>query len=326
MSKSADELYIETLSRREARLAEEFARLNDELDMTLDVGARIRIERQIDENEKEQEKVATKIAARRRGVGGKRAQQMVLDEHLPKIDFREAMDIVGERLGAAGNAAAFLIQNSRPMGGGLCVARIKSLLLEETHEIKHYPVGFSAGGQRDEWGFLRQLATHVGLSSESSDLATYARDLISKLADSLPAGAVAFIEVSRWDFAHPQDRVLSWLINDFWVPFVRELPNIHQKKRRVRLVLLIVADSPLPLQLQALPISCQGPGEFHNERIIELALRNWTRDEIKEWVEKFIGPDADKVDSLIDVIYNSSQRGVPGLVCNALHEQFSQGA
>lgn len=329
MSKSTREAIIEVYSKREARLLEEFVALNDQLDMSGDVQERIRLKRSIDAKENELKAVADKIARERLCVPRKRAHQAALEEHLPMIDFQEAVEVVEGRFGISGvegAAAVFLMQNSRPMGGEWCLARIKSLLAMETHEVKHYPVGFSPGGQPDEWGFLHQLASHVNLGGEYDDISVYARDVIRKIADSLPPGCIAFIEVSRWDYVHPQERVLSWLINDFWVPFVRELPNIHRDRRRVRLVLMIVADSLLPPALLDLPVCCKGPPDFHSERVIELALRNWTREEIKAWLEKYTNLEAPRIDRMLEVVYNSSNFGVPGLVRNALHDHLLQGA
>lgn len=329
MGKSAREIIIEELSKREAALLEEYAVLNAHMLSTTDEVVRLRTKRAMAEKEAEIEEVGERIEFYRRSVPGARARQATLEEHLPMMDFQEAIQLVEGRFGVGGvegAAAVFLMQNSGPLGGEWCLSRIKSLLAQETHEVKHYPVGFSPGGQPDEWGFLHQLASHVNLPGEYHDLAAYARDVIRKIADGLPPGCVAFIEVSRWDYVHPQERVLSWLINDFWVPFVRELPEIHRDRRMVRLVLMIVANSSLPPALMNLPVCCKDPADFHSERVIELALRNWTREEIKAWLEKYTVLEANKIDRVLDVVYNSSNSGVPGLVRNALYDHLLQGA
>ncbi|MET0621823.1 MAG: hypothetical protein ABW250_02475 [Pyrinomonadaceae bacterium] len=326
MSKSTREAIIDVYSKREARLLEEFAALNDQLDMSGDVTEKIRLKRAIVAKETELKEVADKIARERIAVPGTRARHAAVEEHLPMIDFQEAVEVVEGRFGIGGiegAAGVFIMQNGRPMGGEWCIARIKSRLAMETHEVKYYPVGFSSGGQLDEWGFLHQLASYVNLGGEYDDITAYARDVTRKIADGLPPGCIAFIEVSHWDYVHPQERVLSWLINDFWVPFVRELPNIHRERRRVRLVLMIVAESSLPPALLDLPVCCKGPADFHSERVIELALRNWTREEIKAWLEKYTDLEARRIDRTLEVVYNSSHCGVPGLVRDALHDHLS---
>lgn len=149
MSKSADELYIETLSRREARLAEEFARLNDQLDRTVDEALKIRIERQIEANEEEQKKIEAKIAARRQCMTGERPQQsdsLLVHSQAPYAELAEKI----AELSRATNLADVLaemevlrrqIEGSKRTGGSRAAASQRDLYLDEVmHEIDYTEV------------------------------------------------------------------------------------------------------------------------------------------------------------------------------------------
>jgi hypothetical protein len=327
MRKTAREIQKEELERRYAALIEDYHAAYNQLNSSVDEVDIRRIKRRIQVIEEEMSAVWTSLEALDTASPGSRHK--VLEEHLPKIDFKEAVEITKERLGLGGregNAAVFLIQNSHAMGGVWCISRMQSLLREETREVKHYPVGFSAEGQVDEWGFLSKLASHVGVVGDFTDLTDYTWEVIRKILDGLTTGSTAVIEVSRWDFVHPQGRVLNWLVNDFWIPFVRELTNILQSRRKVRLMLIITVESEIPREHLPPTICCVGREELHTEKIIELALQNWTRDEIKEWLECFTELDGRQIDQVTDIIYGASQNGVPSLVHSALLSQVFQGA
>jgi len=327
MRKTAREVQKQELEKRYAALIDDHHAAYNQLNSSVDEVESRRIKRRIQVLEEEMSTVWELLEVS--DMSSPSTRHKLLEEHLPKMDFKEVVEITKARLGLGGgpgNAAVFLIQNSNAMGGIWCISRIHSLLLEEAREVKRYPVGFSLEGQVDEWGFLNKLASHVGVVREFRDLNDYAREIIRTISDSLTTGSTAIIEVSRWDLVYPQGRVLNWLVNDFWVPFVRELNNILERRRKVRLVLIITVDAEIPRE-HLTPIICCAPAEeLHTEKIIELSLQKWTRGEIKEWLECFTEFEGLQIDRITEIIYGSSQNGIPSLVHSALLTHVFQGA
>lgn len=243
-------------------------------------------------------------------------------EHLPKINFKEAVEITQELiLGCDSRCGAlFLLPNSLSMGGEWCVARIRDMLGDWTQDFKHYPIEFTYRSQLDEESILSHIAHYLDVEPRPDDLDEYSRSIIRKICGSVQSGSIVFIELRGWELFYHMPDILRWFVDSFWVPLVRELPAIALESARVKFVVMVVSDLPVG---ELPPAYTCGRHEFDNEKVLELPLQKWSRDEIKEWLQYFSGWKAQDIEELAGTIYASSSRGLPALVYKALDKHLS---
>jgi hypothetical protein len=208
------------------------------------------------------------------------------------------------------------------MGGQWCIARVRDLLDEMTQDLKHYQIAFSDETGLDEEALLDRLAGYVGVHPVRGDLQQYAQAIIQRICESLQSGSVVFVELREWDYLSPQDRILPWFVDSFWKPLLSKLPEITQTRRRVKFVIMLVAEGTLPQECLAPPLSCT-EDTFDREKILELPLRAWTKGEIQDWLEQFSGLVGPKIDQMAERVYSASLKGIPALVGEALIKHLS---
>jgi hypothetical protein len=302
----------------------EYAAAYDQLDYTVSEVDAEKIKRRIEKLSGDIEQTEGELQKLEQRYGDQNQRHLNLHARLPRINFKEAISITGEILHGTRSeesAAIFLLQNSLPMGGKWCIARIRELLKESTRDFKYYPVELTPSSQLNEQGLLDLLAQYINIEPSTDDLAQYAKTIIQKICGSLQSGSIVFIEFRGWEFIHHKTGIISWFINNFWIPLIGELQNIKKNYRKVKFIALIVADHCIPAESVPKTLCCTRD-TFRAEKIIELPLQAWTREEVQDWLESFSGLEAHQIDRLAEKIYNSSNGGLPVLVYEALSKHL----
>jgi hypothetical protein len=239
--------------------------------------------------------------------------------YLPRLNFKEAVEITKELLvdKSENSAALFLIPNNLAMGGKWCVARIRELLEEGTADFLPYVVESIGVRAFSEKWILDSLAQHLNVTDLPKNHRQAARKIIEALRHSVRSGSIRFLEIRGWEFLHDFSEILTWFIEDFWIPLTKELIKIEGEYRKVRFVAIIIADEPLPEEKFLAALLCTR-ANFNAERILELPLQHWSKEEIEEWLESYLQLSSEEIKRLSRKVYNSSNSGLPSLVHEAL--------
>jgi len=249
-------------------------------------------------------------------------QYSMFTNDLPKIDFRDAMDEIVELLKSFRNSRGdvlLLLQQHLAMAGDLCLRRIQDDLKQATGDFKFYKLGFHSGESLDENGLLNQLAGHLNLVQEG-DLELLADSIINKICNSVRSGSIIYLEIHKWDDFPFQRTTLSWFIQKFWIPLVTRLDD-RAKYACVKFVAVIVVDSELSPDCFESPCLCEL--DKHNLfRWLKLTLRNWTQEEIQEWLETYPGIGNPSSNSKAKNIFSGSLQGIPSLVRQKLEQDL----
>src|SRR5262249_35570689 len=160
----------------------------------------------------------------------------------------------------------FLLQNSNECGGKWFVAHCRDFLARETTDFKYYPIEISLATP-DEFGLLKGLARYVNVDP-AADSEQFARLIIDRIRKSLRSGRVVFIDLKRWDYLEPQERMLAWFLKVFWTPLVQTLPAIAEIYSDVKFVVVILVEAAIPAEW--LTPFCTTSDQFSDEKIVEL--------------------------------------------------------
>ena len=322
MSKSLIEIKKKYLEKLYTQLAAEFEK------MASATGAeKTRCQQEIDRLEKEIEKVEDEIEKpeAQKAPQALNRSHLKLEQKLSEFDFTDAVDTFEEIIKnyldkKGGGAAIFLLQHSLAMGGKRCIARLRELLRKKTREtnFRHYPIKLSYTEQ-NEFGLLRRLAGYFNVESSPEYQKQCVQKIIHKVHSSVPEpGHIVFIELTGYDYLSGQEHVLPWLIENFWRPLCRELPNTAKKYPYLKFVCLIVADGEIPCRCIPESICCTKE-DFELEKIVELPLRKCSPIEIERWLYSFwqVPPEAPEnaIEEIARVIHEASEGGKPDLVC-----------
>ncbi len=359
MPASLIEIRRANLEKRLAALIEEYTVASDELIGKLGAVDRLRIERQIAQLEREIE--AAESDLRQLELSGAQHDlqsdlppegddqeirtvsltrdnlnqvERHLNEHLPYMDFRRPSGIfrdVIEGFGHNGGSAIFLLQNANVMGGEWFVRRMRNFLNspEKTMDFRTYELQFSARERLDSFNFLSHLGRRIGIAPSSDDLDLYAATLIETIVRPLRSASIVCIELGVWQNLCIEEQFLDWFVNSFWIQLTNTLSAIAGQLPMIKLVAIIVAYNHVsPKCFQSLR---SGSGQFDCTKILELPLRKWTKDDIHEWLYKYVtlaGSDirltATHIAPTANSIYNLSDRGTPTSVYNALRKCFEE--
>ncbi|MGC9395376.1 MAG: hypothetical protein ACP5J4_11025 [Anaerolineae bacterium] len=259
----------------------------------------------------------------------------ILEANIPKIDFTEILDTLTQitnRIRAEqGGAALFMLQNANSMGGQLCVQRMQQLLNEQTRDFRHIEIGQAMGDRLDSWTVMRKLGEYLNCAppnvAEVSPLhlKEYARTLGERLEGAVQYGSVVLLEIRTWDDLVLPDVFLPWFVHEFWVPLVQRLPFIVQKKPRVTVIGVIMAQTPV--QMEAIDPALQCCSDtFDPTKMLPLPLRYWEEAEIRDWILDYsglgdpaVGVELVQIETMAKRIYTFS-KGEPTRVHQALLE------
>jgi inactive STAND len=243
-----------------------------------------------------------------------RLKYLSFTDDLPKIDFSEAMNEVRdliESFGSDRGNALLLVQDNFLKAGDLCLKRIRDELKSKTGDFKPYIVDFNIVESFTEHFWLELLARQVGLEHER-ELDSLAESVIDKLCNSVRSGSVILLEIHNWDVLPSQKETLASFLEKFWIPFVSRLKNGVQHPR-VKFIAVIVVESELSSFCFDAPCLCN-PQEDDTYWWSRLTLRDWTQEEIKEWLEIYPGIGNPRSISQAERIFRISKQGVPNLV------------
>lgn len=172
------------------------------------------------------------------------------------------------------------------------------------------------GNDLNEYGWLEQLGRYVGLETSSSPK-ELAKLVIEKLCQSVKSGSTLFLEIRKWDDLPCQEETLAWFMEYFWLPLVNCL-NDRTKYPRVKFIAAIVVDTELSPACFEKKCLC----EETSLRWLKLPLRNWTQEEIQEWLECYPGIGNPRSIKLSERFFKASKQGIPSMVCQALEREL----
>jgi hypothetical protein len=249
-----------------------------------------------------------------------------LQSKLPEIDFKAVEDTLQSILRDYqddGCAALFLFQQSTRMGGEWCAARIRELLRRETRpgQFRHIAMEFQFGGRTDNMALLRRLGQELGAEATDHNLQSFLQLIIQKLCGSLQSGSIILIECRRCDYLSREPGLFQWVMGDFWESLVRGLAKIAQEFYEIKVIMLLFVDGRLPQNCLTAEQCCTLE-QFQKDRLLEISLEPWTREDIRTWIARYAGlslPRAD-IDFMADKIYGSTN-GDPTLVAHALLQE-----
>jgi hypothetical protein len=314
-----------TLSKRLAELTEEYELIYRQIATKLNDVDGLRLEREADAIYEKMLKVDRQIKQLDETEQNPLQEHLELHKKLARLDFREVNQIIDSilaRFGREGGAALFLLQQSYSMAGELCIAGIRDRLIEDCNIFKHCPIDLAGRqGAITEQELLNAIAGYFQPIDQMPDLSQYAQAIVQKIRLSLESGSIILFELRRWDELDAQGRLLAWFIDRFWVPLSQELPNISQQYRRVRFIAIISSESTLSDECLNLPYYCDG-NRVEGHKILELPLRNWTEEDLSDWLDRYSGLQASEIDRLAKRIYKASRSGIPQLAWGKLQEEL----
>ena len=312
------------LEKRLAALFEEYTAVNDQIGRELSDADRLRLARQAESLWKQIVELNQELRALEVGGQDVNRRHLELQASLLRIDFKSASAIVEKVLqksGQQGCAAVFLLQKSQRLGGEYCVAHIRDVLRQKTSDLKYWPVDFSAtGGRFDEYRLLDGIAGHLNVPVQAGDLQQYTQTVVRKMCDALQSGSIAFLDLRKWDNLHPQERILTWFLDDFWHQIVEGLATISLERDRIKCIALLLVDDEIPTQYVPISRFCTADA-YENGKILRIPLKRWTKKEIHAWLEDHSQLTTARIDQLAEKIYRSTE-GLPPLICKMLCEEL----
>lgn len=303
----------EGLEQRLEALTEEYSDLSTALANETNAVIKAKFKRQLKGVEKEMDDIEKKLER----------SSSQLESRLHEIDFKLLEQIIREILTnhqEEGCAALLLFQNSARMGGEWCAARIRELLRRMTLEgqFRHIPVEFQPGGRADSMALLRRLGQDYGIEPGGQDLTDFLPLVVQKLCGSLQNGSVVMIECRRCDYLKRDPDLFRWVLRDFWERVVQDLKTVAQDYDEIKVIMLLFVDGVLPQDCLPAEHCCQRE-QFRKDRLLEIPLESWNRQNIREWIARYSGRSLwrSEIDSMADTIYESTN-GDPTLVAHAL--------
>ena len=248
------------------------------------------------------------------------------ENYLPKINYKAAFGIVNEVFAKiqTGGGALFLLQDTYLKGGEWCVAYIKDLLSKDSARFRSFKIGFPRHQVVSKSELLNRFGAYLDIEPPK-DTQTYPDLIVERLRTSLQPGSALLIELSLANDLSEQPNFLSWLVSDVWRPMVRMIKDATDHVSSARIVFVINAEGKLN-KLSLDPTLLGRRDEFDEERIIRLPLTRWTRDEIRNWLIRFLPESMSNEDysRMASSIYSSSDEGLPLAVYTSLLEHFAQ--
>ena len=246
--------------------------------------------------------------------------QLEIQSRLPEIDFEElerALRKILREHTDGGSAALLLFQRSASLGGQCCAARVRELLRRQTCPgcfSAIPPLWLGLGGRADIMGPLQKLGGSLGLDTSADDPAVLSERIVHKLCGSLQSGSIVMIEFHGWDYLTDALGLIQWLIEHFWRRLLERLAGVADKYIGVKVIVLLFVNASLPESLP--PHLCCSIDQFKKDRLLEIPLTAWSKEEIRDWIAVHSGlnlPRAE-VDRVASGIYQATREGLPDLV------------
>jgi hypothetical protein len=316
---------------RMADLSKAYAAANNQLNSTINHVDMIKIKNQIIDIEAQFAQAERELAQIENSDPDYNRRHLEFKTHFPKIDFEhidKSLQHITDQFGGEGFAALFLMQNNIEMGGKWCIARMRERLIYNAGHFKEYPVEFSpVYGTPNKYLILDSLARYLDIAPDYEDVNRYSQGIIRGICESIQTGGVIFVEMRGWDYLQSQDEVLTWFIENFWSPLLQELPKFLETRRKAKLIFVIVTESEIKAECLS-SLLCHNEDQYSSEKIFNLILRNWTKNEIRDWLDTFSVSFstqrllANQIDKIVDIVYRASKNGMPALVHSTLQDYF----
>ncbi len=318
------------MNARLARWMEQFEALNEQYDDCFDAGEQVVLASKIKKLDSKIEKLEADLSALDQTLKGE--ESTGLSEKLPYIDFKEVIQSFRNLLdysGKQGGVSFLVLQNSRNMGGDLLMRRLREELKDGAN-LKPHRVGFSGGIELNEMGLLKGISKILGINAGSSSLDQLLEDVVDKICASVETRSVVLIEIAEWHKLPMQEKVFSWLCSDFYTRLADKFSEtVSTQWRRVHILLIVVSDERisdncLNVTFPLLDFSDSGMQDGSLEkaaRIFNVSLDNWSEDDIEGWLE-FTGLPDNKLEDKAKRLHESSFRGIPRLVVDAIEREF----
>ncbi|MFM7875137.1 MAG: hypothetical protein ACKO8M_00965 [Microcystis panniformis] len=306
-----------------ANLLEEREACNSQYRSAIDDAQRVRLKRKLDDLDKKIDDLERQLYGKDLTVDTNR-RSLALEEKLPKIDFKEQINIVKnilEQFTTEYGAALFFINDYLNMAGDLFCLEFKKILNDETTHLNHYEVAFSNDSRLDEIGFLQRVGDYLGIDP-IENREGYSK-IIEKFLSFIENGSIVFIEIKKVDLLDDKKYFLSWLVETFWRDLIKKLPLACQLKdiEQVKFIILIVDDDIFE-ECSNQPFFC--PNQcFNMDQIFAITLKEWTEKDIQIWLTKHSGLPKNKIAPMAKSVYKSSRGGIPKLICDALRNKLS---
>lgn len=327
---STQQTIDEEKQKRLKCLLEDYQKAITEFNYTRDEVDRNRLERRLEVLKKEIESLQPEYDTRHE----KDKRHEYLKSNLHLIDFKMIDRAVKKiiRSNEKYAAALLLLQKVPKDLGTFCTIRIKERLPRTWDYKPPWTVEFPVGSSYSEFIILNKLGKYLGVEPKN-DLDEYSQAIIHRLCGSLRTGSVFLIEFKNWDYLYIQDlmhnsqdlmhnsqnlihkRIFLWFL-DFWQKILFELDL--QTHRQITLIMLIFVEGPFPKNCYTDDCFCK-ISEFKKEKILEIKLRNWTKEEIACWIRSHAGKwlESNQIDSIVEKVYQQT-KGSPDRTINAL--------
>jgi len=317
---SPDELEIQGLERDYAKLTTKYQSVGIQIEGELNEDNKDVLQARKENTKQAMDAIWIRLEELRRRSRDRGCQYLTFKEDLPQIDFDEVMEEVRVLIRSFRQERGdvlLLLQESLSMSGDLCLRRVREEFKRGTGDFKPYDLEFYSGDDLNEYGWLEQLGRYVGLEA-SSKPEELAKLVIEKLCQSVKSGSTIFLEIRKWDDLPCQEETLAWFMEYFWSPLVDCLDD-RTKYPRVKFIATIVVDDELSSACFKQKCLCEETAPF---RWLKLPLRNWTQEEIQEWLECYPGIGNPRSIKLSERFYKASKQGIPSMVCQALEKEL----
>lgn len=318
--KSPDELELQELRKEYSKLTIKYELIGEQIAGELNEDNKEVLRTRREKIKREMDKIWSRLDKLERRSSDLARQYLTFKEDLPQIDFAEVMDEVIGLIQSfrQGGDVLLLLQESLSLSGDLCLQRIRDEFKRKTGNFLPYRLEFYSGDSLNEYGWLETLGGYFGLVAGSHP-EELAKSVIEKICQSVKSGSTVFLEIHKWDDLPCQEETLSWFMQHFWVPLIKCLED-RTKYPRVKLIAAIVVEAELSPACFSQTCLCEP--ETSPFRWVKLPLRNWTQEEIQEWLECYPAIGNPRSISLSQRFFRASRNGIPSLVCQALEKEL----
>ncbi|AFZ61269.1 hypothetical protein H6G54_11070 [Anabaena cylindrica FACHB-243] len=255
-------------------------------------------------------------------------QQSKIDESLRYIDFKRALDTfekIQSQFNREGDVALFFMEEHLIKRGDLCLQRLRDDLTPNTSTLhrqhfRHCPVTYTSGNLE---AVMQGIASFFEVKQEEIT----PEAVIQKIGNSLQNNSVLFIEI-HCDISDSCEiePLIPWFINDFWQPLRARITGLIEDYDGIKVIAIIISDVLLnpKLSTEQLSLYCDDDHHcFSRNKLIQIPLENWTKDDITNWLIKYGNPGLKRSDrnTIANKIYARTQ-GLPTAVCYALQQQW----
>jgi|GEM_PF-2294882 len=337
---SPAELKRQRLTQQYAQLEAQQVAVSQQLRTELNAANRPLLEERLTKIEKELDTVWGQLQHPEQAspVSDVRQRQQLLDDALPKIDFREAWRdfaaVYDEHVNRReGGAALLLAPDFRTMCADLFVRRLYDWFQGEVgyNKVRRVQMGISDFSQLTPDLFLRRLGSDFNVAMDGADAnsAAQVRAVTDKLCAVLERGHLLLIEATLDVDLYRHESFLCWLLDLFWPSLRASLNAAAQDRAFIKCLLVLAVDPPLPKSLPLRERYCL-LRRFDPVRhpLARVPLAPWSRDEIEDWLVHYSGLAENwSASTLVDKvhgIYVASRNGEPLRVKSELQKLFNQ--